>query len=144
MAVRAIPVHLPEDLYAHLAAQAQHAAQSVDELAARTLAERLPAASDAELSPALQAELEVMTQLSDDALWAIVGSTVNADKLALYDLLIDRQNASPLTPDGKQLLAQLRDEADALMVRKAHAYALLRQRGHTLPSPDDLAAADRR
>ena len=140
MAIRTIPVHLPEDLYAQLAAQAERAAQSVDELAMRTLAERLPPASDAELSPALQAELDAMTQLSDDALWAIAGSMANEDKLALYDLLIERQNAGPLTPDGKQLLAQLRDEADALMVRKAHAYALLRQRGHTLPSLDDLAA----
>ncbi len=145
MAVRTIPVHLPEDLYAHLAAQAQSVPHSRS-----TSWRRRPSPSGSQLrlmpslSPALQAELEAMTQLSDDALWAIAGSTVNADKLALYDLLIERQNAGPLTPDGKQLLAQLRDEADALMVRKAHAYALLRQRGHTLPSLDDLAPSDRR
>jgi len=42
MAVKTIPVYLPEDFYAHLAAQAQRAAQSVDELVSQTLAERLP------------------------------------------------------------------------------------------------------
>ena len=131
-------VQLPEDLYAERVAQAMRAGQSVDELAAQTLAERIPPASDAELAPALQTDRGAMSQLSADALWAIAGSVVNADKLALYDLLIERQNTGPLTPDGKQLLSQLRNEADALMLRKAEAYALLRQRGHTLPSLGDL------
>ena len=140
MVVRTILVQLPEDLYAQLVAHAMRAGQSVDELAAQTLAERIPPASDAELPPALQAEIGAMSHLSADALWAIAGSIVNADKLALYDLLIDRQNTGSLTPDGKQLLSQVREEADALMLRKAQAYALLRQRGYMLPSLDDLHA----
>jgi hypothetical protein len=43
-----------------------------------------------------------------------------------------------LTIEGQRMLAQLRDEADALMVRKAHAYALLHSRGYTLPALEDL------
>lgn len=81
-----------------------------------------------------------MGRLSDDALLAIAGSTVNEDKQALYDLLIERQNTVPPTLEGRRVLAQLRDEADALMVRKAHAYALIHGRGRALPSPDDLRA----
>lgn len=81
-----------------------------------------------------------MAQLSDDALWVIAGSTANEDKQALYDLLIERQNTVSLTVEGRHLLAQLRDDADALVVRKAHAYALLHGRGHALPSLDELRA----
>ena len=40
-----------------------------------------------------------MAQLSNDALWAIAGSMGNAGKQALYDLLIERQDAGSLTPD---------------------------------------------
>ncbi len=54
-----------------------------------------------------------MEHLSDEALWAIARSTANDDKIALYDVLIERQNAHTLTLEGKHLLTQLRDEADA-------------------------------
>ncbi len=81
-----------------------------------------------------------MEHLSDEALWAIARSTANDDKIALYDLLIERQNSGSLTVEGHGLLTQLREEADALMVRKAHAYAILQSRGYTLPTLDQLHA----
>ena len=37
-------------------------------------------------------------------------------------------------------LDTLRDEADALMLRKAQAYALLKSRGYKLPTLDELRA----
>ncbi len=79
-----------------------------------------------------------MTHLSDEALWAIAGSVANEDKQALYDLLIERQNSGSLTAEGRHMLTQLREDGDALMVRKAHAYALLHSRGYTLPTIDEL------
>ena len=82
--------------------------------------------------------MQAMIHLSDDALQAIAGSTANEDKQALYDVLIERQNAGSLTLEGRHALAQLRDDADALMVRKGQAYALLHGRGYTLPSLDEL------
>jgi hypothetical protein len=84
--------------------------------------------------------LNALERLSDEALWAIARSTANDDKIALYDVLIERQNAHTLTTEGRHLLTQLRDEADALMLRKAHAYVLLQRRGYTLPSLDELHA----
>ena len=81
-----------------------------------------------------------MDNLSDEALWAIARSRANDDKIALYDLLIARQNAGSLTTEGRRVLTQLREETDALMVRKAHAYVLLQSRGYTLPALDELYA----
>lgn len=138
MADRTITITVPEGLYAQLEAQAHGAAQSVDDFVAQTLAQVLPPLPEADLPPSVQAELRAMSQFSDDALWAIAGGMANEDKQALYDLLIERQDAGSLTAEGRRLLAQLREEVDALMVRKAHAYALLHDRGYGLPALDEL------
>ena len=138
--IRTITVTLPEDVYEQLEARAHTAARSVEDVVAETLARTLPPAPELDLPPAVQAELKAMEQLSDEALWAIARSTANDDKIALYDVLIERQHTGTLTAEGRHLLTQLRDEADALTLRKAHAYALLQSRGYTLPSLDELHA----
>jgi hypothetical protein len=143
MAARTITVTLPEDVYAQLEARARATARSIDDLVSQTLAHGLPPQTEADLPLPVQAELDAMVYLSDEALWAIARSTANEDNRALYDLLIERQNDGSLTTQGRNLLAQLREEADALMVRKAQAHALLHSRGHTPPTLDELHAQTR-
>lgn len=138
MTTRTITLTLPEDLYARLEAQAQQTARPVDDVVAQTLARGLIAASDPELAPAVQAELAAMEQLADAVLWNIAGSTASSDTIALYDLLTQRQQAGTLSNEGQQWLERVRAEADLLMLRKAHAYALLMQRGHRIPAIEDL------
>jgi hypothetical protein len=138
MAARTITVTVPEDIYAQLEAQARTTARSVDDLVTQTLVRALPPQVEGDLPPSVQVELQAMAQLSDEALWAIAGSTANDDKQALYDLLIERQNTGSLTTEGRRMLAQLREEVDALMVRKAHVYVLLHSRGYPLPRLDEL------
>jgi len=86
----------------------------------------------------LQSELETMIYLSDDALWQVAESEMNPDKVALYDVMLERFHNNQLTAEGQTLLDQLRDELQMLTLRKAHAYALLQSRGHTLPVLADL------
>ena len=140
MTVRTITVTVPEDIYTQLEAQARSSARSVDDVVAQTLTRGLPPAPERDLPVAIQAELSAMEHLSDEALWAIARSTANDDKIALYDLLIERQRSGSLTTEGRKVLTQLREEADALMVRKAQAYAILDSRGYTLPTLDELHA----
>jgi hypothetical protein len=59
-------------------------------------------------------------------------------KVALYDVLLERQQADSLDSNDQERLACLRQEADVLMLRKAHAYTLLQSRGHELPSLQEL------
>ena len=54
---------------------------------------------------------------------------MNEDKVALYDVLLERNQARALTLEGQEWLDTLHNEADALMLRKAQAYALLKSRG---------------
>lgn len=138
MTTRTITLTLPEDLYAQLEAQARHVAHPVDDVVARTIARGLIAASDPDLKPDVQAELAAMTQLTDAALRDIAGRTASADTVALYDLLIRRQQDGALTTEGQQWLERVRAEADLLTLLKAHAYALLEQRGQPIPAIEDL------
>ncbi|HSH79949.1 MAG TPA: hypothetical protein VLA19_15590 [Herpetosiphonaceae bacterium] len=109
-------------------------------MVAQTLALRLPTSPERDLPSAIQAELHVLEHLSDEALWAVARRTANDDRIALYDFLIERQRSGSLTTEGRKVLTQLREEADALMVRKAQAYAILHSRGYTLPTLDELHA----
>lgn len=138
MTTRTITLTLPEDLYAQLEAQAQRAARPVDDVVAQTIARGLIVTSDPNLAPAVQAELTAMEQLADATLWDVARSTASSDTIALYDLLTQRQQDSTLTPQGQQWLERVRAEADLLMLRKAHAYALLKQGGHQVPAIEDL------
>lgn len=138
MTTRTITLTLPEDLYAQLEAQAQRAGGPVDDVVTQTIARGLIASSDPDLAPSVQAELAAMEQLADAALWEVAGNMASRDTLALYDLLAQRQQDGTLTPEGQQWLNRLRAEADLLTLRKAQAYALLKQRGQQVPAIEDL------
>jgi len=140
MSVRIVTLKLPEHLYERLETQAQTATSSVDEIVVQALARSLPPLVEKDLPSALQAELEAMEHLSDEALWRIAESMMNRDKVALYDVLLERHQSGNLTSEGQEWLTRLREEAEALMLRKAHAYALLQSRGHQLPTLEELHA----
>ena len=138
MTVRTITVTLPKKTSIwKLEAQAHTTARSVDDLVAQGLT-GLSANARAGFA-ALGASRAAGNGTSlRRRTWAIARSVANEDKLALYDLLIERQDDGSLTAEGRRVLTQLREDADALMVRKAHAYALLQSRGYTLPKLDEL------
>ncbi|MCB9141950.1 MAG: hypothetical protein H6646_06700 [Anaerolineales bacterium] len=127
---------VPEYVFDQLAAQAQMAGQPVGVIASQMLARAVSPPVEESLPPALRAELEAMTLLSDVSVLQIARSRMNEDKVALYDVLLDRNQDGTLTMEGRELLRGLREEADALMLRKAHAYALLKSRGHRLAVKD--------
>lgn len=141
MTVRTMTLNLPEQLYVHLVDQARAAARSVDDLIVEALTRATPTPVEDDLPSTLRVELKAMEVLSDEALWVIAQSQMNEDKVALYDLLLERKQTGELTPAGQELLDDLRNQADFLMVRKAHAYALLKSRGHRLPSLNELRQA---
>jgi hypothetical protein len=51
----------------------------------------------------------------------------------LYDVLLERNQDGTLTSEGREMLHGLREEADALTLRKAHAYTVMSSRGHRMP-----------
>lgn len=135
---RTLTLTLPDSLYRHFEAKARASRSSVDDYVLDTLQRQSPPPVEDDLPADLQVELRAMEALSDEALWAIAMSRMNADKLALYEVLLDRNRENSLTVEGREMLVSLGQEADYLMVRKSQAFALLQSRGHKLPSLDEL------
>lgn len=140
MLTRTRTVEIPEELYNHFETQARAKKRTVDDFVTDTLSLYAPPPVEDDLPLKLQLELKAMEALSNEALWAIGQSMMNADKVALYDILLERNQSGSLTAEGHALLASLREEADSLMVRKAHAYVLLQSRGQKIPSIKELRA----
>ena len=86
------------------------------------------------LPTALREELAAMALLSDDALLAIGYSVAPAERGEAIDALLAQRDAAPLTEAQHAELARLQEASGALMVRKAHAFALLKGRGHPIPA----------
>lgn len=140
MTTHTLTVNLSEEIYRQLQERARSAAQPVDAVVVQALTKSLVPPVEEQLPPVLRDELDALEHLSDEALWAIARSVASPDTLALYDLLIERKQEGALTPEGQQWLEQVELDTNSLMVRKAQAYVLLKQRGHVLPTLDQLHA----
>ncbi|MCK5523261.1 MAG: hypothetical protein KAI83_09025 [Thiomargarita sp.] len=138
MTAHTITLTLPESIYQRLQSQAQIITRPLKDVIFQILWQSLPPEVEEDLPFHYRMELESMAHLSDDVLWQIAQSTLNKDKVALYDILLARHKAEQLTPIGKKWLTQLREDAEQLMLRKAHAYAILKNRGHQLPTLEEL------
>lgn len=138
MTGRTITVTIPEILYVQLEATARSSAQSIDTVVAQSLERALPPHLAALLPTALQAELHAMEHLSDDALHAIATSVEPPERTRQMDTLLTLKQDGTITAEQDAHLTTLRAESEALMVRKAHAFVLLKSRGHTPPPIDQL------
>ena len=138
MTVRTITITIPEMLYLQLEAAAHSSAQSLDAVVAQSLERGIPPHLATLLPAALQAELAAMEHLSDEALRAIVTSIEPVERCYRIDELIALRDARTITKEQTAQLTALRAEAEALMVRKAHAFVLLKSRGHSPPAIDQL------
>ena len=76
-----------------------------------------------------------MDRLSDDDLWQVVRAKQSAMEAARYNELLARNQEVALTAPERLELNDLRSASERLMLRKAHAAALLRWRGHAVPMP---------
>ena len=81
-------------------------------------------------------ELEALRYLSDDALWTIAREQIADPIQARANMLMDKNSRAIISPDEQAELEGLVDRADRLMLRKAEAGSLLRQRGYVFTSAD--------
>lgn len=86
-----------------------------------------------------QRELDALAQLSDDALWTIAREQMPAPKQTRMQTLMDGNTQGTITASEHDELANLVDQGQRLMLRKAQAAALLTERGHVV-TPDHMAA----
>lgn len=132
-----VTLPLPEALYLRLKQTAQATQQSLTDVLLHAVQVGSPP-SWGDAPVAFQADLAALDRLDDEALWRTARSRrTEADTVRLQELL-DKNANEQLTVAERAELTQLRTEADRLMLRKAHAAALLRWRGHMIPLADKL------
>lgn len=135
MSVQEVVLPLPQHLYLRLQQAAQATQQSLTDVLIHAV--ELGSPPNWENAPVeFQVDLAALDRLHDEALWQIARAQTDAD-MAYYQMLLDKNADNTLTETEQQELAQLRHEADRFMLRKAHAAALLRWRGYTLPVHHD-------
>jgi hypothetical protein len=137
MASRTITLELPEPLYLRLEQAAQATRQSLDEIVLRVMQVGSPPSWD-DAPAEFQADLAALDRLDSEALWRIARSHATEADMAHYQTLLDKNANGTIKANERAELTQLRMEFDRQMLRKAHAAALLRWRGHQIPPAEQL------
>jgi hypothetical protein len=87
----------------------------------------------ARLPPDVEAELEALTRLNDDVLWAVARSRMESTRQRRWHRLLEKNQRNTLTESERQDLARLSADGDRLTLCKAQAYLLLKERGYPIP-----------
>lgn len=137
MTVKTVTLNLPETLYVRLQQVAQATRQSLDEVFLRVIQVGSPPGWD-DIPAEFQADIAALDRLDDSALWRMARSKQPPSDRGIYQQLLDKNANGALSSQEAQTLQQLRTEADRFMLCKAHAAALLKWRGHTVPPASQL------
>jgi len=132
--VDSIILSLPDDIATSVREIANRTNQSIEEVVLshlKRLSTPLPS-----LQPDIQQELSALENLSDDTLWTIARDQMPDPIQSRAQELMNKNNTGKLSPAEQEELTTLVDRADRLMLRKAEAASILRQRGHDFTRQD--------
>jgi hypothetical protein len=132
MTATSVTLQLPEYLFVRLQHAAQAMRQPLDEVLVRAVEVGSPPIWD-DVPAAFQADLAALDKLDDESLWRIARSKQTGQDWTRYHALLESNAAGAISAEERAELTRLRTEADRFMLRKAHAAALLRWRGHQIP-----------
>ncbi len=131
MTIPTVAVQIPQSLYERLEQVANKLQKPVDNLLVETLQAAL--ADGDEIPLDIQTDIATLDHLSEQALRDVAASEMSAQAQVMIEQLLDQQSQRPLRDEEAAQLDQLRHEYGRVMLRKARAYALLAERGHSLP-----------
>ncbi|MEM9905151.1 MAG: hypothetical protein AAF921_09040 [Cyanobacteria bacterium P01_D01_bin.44] len=135
-----LTIDLPESLVQRLRTLAELTDQPLGDLVLQSIAGNLP--PDVESAPSeMQAELLRMQTLSIDELRQIARSQISQTQREQHLELLSKNQHGSLTESEQNKLNELTRLADQLMLKKAHACAILRWRGKPIRSLDQLSPA---
>lgn len=130
-------VDLPDEIYTYFQEIAGVTQQPLEALVRQSITGNLPPQmTTAPLD--IQPELLLMQSASVAHLRQIAESQVTPVHTARHLELLEKHQQQQLTPAERSELAELRVQADRMMVRKAYAWALLRWHGVPLPKLEEL------
>ena len=128
--MKTLALEIPDTLYERLEQTARATQQPFNAIVLRALQVGAPPSLD-DIPSEFQADLAELDRLDDNTLFAIATTQQTPTEFERYETLL---NISSRTIAQQRELDELRFAADRLMLRKAHAAALLRWRGRTVPT----------
>jgi hypothetical protein len=134
-----VTIQVSETLFRQLERLSALTGRPLDQLVEQTLRSGLPPLPD-NLPPAARDALQMIENLDDQTLAAIVHERHASTWVDQYEELRERQRANVITPTEQQTLEAMAEEADLLTVRKAYAAVLLKWRGQPVPRLVSLEA----
>ena len=137
---RTVVLCLPEQMAERFQRGAAAAHKGLEDFLVERLREAAPPLDDDLPSP-VREELLAMESLDDDALRKIARSRLGAGKQRTYERLLRRNSEGALEPGEDATLHALGEEARTLMLKKSHAYLLLKWRGYAIPSRGEMRKA---
>jgi hypothetical protein len=133
MTTNSVTLQLPESSYKRAQRAAMLLNRSIEDFLEAMLNSSLPTLDDAPTN--LEIEMAQLPTLSDDDLWRVARSQMRAEDEALLHDLLDLKAEQELSTEEAQQLKNLHHEAGRLLVLKSQAYALLHERGYSVPQP---------
>ena len=137
MTTRTVKLRLPESLYIRLQQAAHATRRPLDDILLHAVQVGSPPMWD-DAPAEFQADLAALDRLDDEALWRIARGGKSDTEMERYQELLDKNANGTLAAEERDELVKLRIEYDRFMLRKAHAAALLRWRGHQVPPAEAL------
>lgn len=134
-----ITLELSDEMLHRFQRGATVAGKLLEEFVVDRLAEAAPLLADDLPSP-LQEALKELENLDDEALWQVARSALAADQQRMYERLLTKNSQGIITAAEKEKMTSLGEAARRLTLKKAHAYMLLKWRGHPVPSLEALEA----
>jgi plasmid stability protein len=121
-----VTLNLPPAVYDALEQRAHRHHRRLEDEAALTLGAAVSADG---LPEDLERGIRALTLLDNAALWRVSQSQPTVEDGILLDALVDQRRRQGLSPEEEALLAELVDRHDRVMVLRAEAVALLKERG---------------
>jgi predicted DNA-binding protein len=125
-------IEIPANLYHRLERVAELTHRPMEELVRQALEAGVPLLPE-NFPAEMRDDLTALESLSDDALLQAAHSQLSAEESQRQSDLLDLNSSGSIGELDRQALADIRNEADRLMLRKAYALVLLKWRGHQLP-----------
>lgn len=132
-----VTLQLPDETLQRYRRGATAARKLLEEFLIERLVEAVPPLADDLPSP-VHDELKAPEQLDDDALWQVARNRLSPAHQRQYSRLLAKNSQGTITAQEKETLRTLGEQARLLTLKTAHAYLLLKWRGHRVPSLEEL------
>jgi hypothetical protein len=136
-----VTVQLPDEAVHRFRRGAGAAGKPLEEFLADRLMDAVPPLPK-DIPPSLREELDALEQLDESALREVAESRLAPVQQRQYSRLLTKNSSGTITAAERRKLEALGEEARRLTLKKAHAYLLLKWRGHAVPATQDLEVAE--